>query len=521
MKIIQLCLLSFFLICSACSKAQRGKETIASTNVKPNPTPFKGFLGINAFEWDFSDTDNGVISPGKLEVIKSFGTFRHYLDWDKLEFVKGLYSFNPTRHGGWNYDMIYERCQQEGIEILSCIKGCSSWIIESYPKDQRDGENVPAPYGLSRLKPASYIEQAQVAFQFAARYGHNKNVPKDLVIVNSTPRWNEDPLNQVKIGLGYVNYVECDNERDKTWKGPKAYQSPEEYAANMSAFYDGHMGRLGKNVGVKTADPSMKVVIGGISNPDVNYIIKMIEWCRKNRGLKKNGTVNLCFDVINYHLYNNDWIEGKGSTTGKPPELSVAAKTADEFVSMSKKYANGIDVWITESGYDLNPGSPQRAPAIGKKSAFITQADWMLRSSFLYARHGLKRSFYYMLDDLDPKSPGVYASSGFSDNHTRRPVADYFYQTKKLMGDFNFLRNIQADPIIDVYGSGKRKIYVLYIPDEKGRTKAIKLDLGTATSAKLYTLKPGATGMTVKTVATINGKLPITVTETPVFVEKI
>lgn len=528
MKVICLSLIISFLLLSCGSDAQKRIKSRVPLKHKrelvqvmePNNSPFKHHLGINGFEWDFSDNDGSFISSGKMGVIRSFGTFRHYLDWEKLEAQKGRYSFNPASSGGWDYDMIYKRCKDEGIDVLSCIKNCPPWLINTYPEDKRSGDNVPAPYGLNRSLPATYLIQAKVGFQFAARYGRNKNVPLELMSVNTKPRWDNDTMNQVKTGLGYISYIECDNERDKDWRGPEAHQNAEEYAANMSAFYDGHMGKMGKNAGVKTADPSMKVVMGGLSDPNINYVIKMIEWCKKNRGYKPDGSVNLCFDVINYHLYNNDYIAGRGATVGKAPELSAAAKTADAFVRMAKKYANGMEVWITESGYDLNPKSPQRAIAIGDKPAEITQADWMLRSVLLYQRHGLKRSFFYMLDDVDPKSEVQYSSAGFADGYHRRPVADYFLQTKKLMGDFHFIRNTNTRPMVDVYGLGERQIYVLFIPDEKNRKVPFSLNLGKAESAKVYTLVPGADKMSVKTVATSNGILNLTLTETPVFVEK-
>lgn len=517
MKLIHLSLFTFFLLATSCSDAQ--KYTLSHPGLS-NSSTFKAHLGINAFEWDFSDQDASVLSPDKIEVMRSFGTFRHYMDWEKLESEEGQYTFNPTHSGGWNYDMIYAQCKSEGIQILSCMKNGPPWLMNTYPANLRNGDNVPAPYGLDRTDPATYIIQARTAFQFAARYGHNTAVNPKLVKVNTKPRWNNDPVNEVKIGLGYVSYIECDNERDKTWRGPQAHQNPEEYAANMSAFYDGNMGKLGKNVGVKTADPQMKVVMGGLSDPDVSYVIKMIEWCKKHRGYKADGSVNLCFDVINYHLYNNDYIAGGQATVGKAPELSLAAKTADDFVAMSKEYAGGMDVWITESGYDLNPKSPQRAIAIGAKPVRITQADWMLRSALLYQRHGLKRSFFYMLDDVDPKSTIQYSSAGFSDGHSRRPVADYFYQTKKLMGDFHFVKNLSIDPMVDVYGWKNKQLYVLFVPDEKGREVNFHLKLEQTGSVKVRHLVPGANEMETKVVPLNKGMLNITLTETPVFVEK-
>jgi hypothetical protein len=510
-----------FLLAVSCTNAQRNSKYTPSKTFAPNPSPFKDHLGINAFEWDFSDEDNSIIPPGRKNIMRSFGGFRHYMDWEKLESEEGSYTFNPVHSGGWNYDMIYEWCKAEEIEVLADLKTCPSWLLKTYPEDQRNAENVPAPYGLNRNEPASYVKQAKVAFQFAARYGHNKDVPRALMSVNANPRWTDDPRNHVRIGLGYINYIECDNERDKTWKGPQAHQNAEEYAANMSAFYDGHMGRLGKNAGVKTADPSMTVVMGGLSDPNADYVIRMINWCRRYRGYKPDGSVNLCFDVINYHSYNNDYVSSGDPTVGKAPELSQAARIADEFVSMSKKYAPGTEVWITEAGYDLNSKSPQRAIAIGNKTALITQADWILRSSFLYARHGLKRSFYYMLDDLDLNSSGPYASSGFAVGNKRRPVADYFFQTKKLIGGFHFLKNLNADPVVDVYGLNSRKIFVMFVPDEKNGKVEFRLNLGNAYSAKIYTLVPGEDTMSSKIVAAPKGVLSITLTETPVFVEPL
>ena len=130
--------------------------------------------------------------------------------------------------------------------------------------------------------------------------------------------------NQPLAGMGLIKYIECGNERDRWWGPDETHQTAEEYAANLSAFYDGNMGKLGKDAGVKTADPNMVVVMGGLASASTDYVQKMIDWCKKNRGYKKDGSVNLCFDVINYHLYSNngDVRTHKRATTGIAPELS-------------------------------------------------------------------------------------------------------------------------------------------------------------------------------------------------------
>ena len=183
----------------------------ASTNIladAPSKTiRMKQGLGINGFEWDFFT--QSTIDEKKLRAIKSFGGFRHYIDWDKLEASEGNYTFNPTFNGGWNYDAIYERCKLEDIEVLACIQTAPDWLINTYPEADRDNNNSPVKYGKSVETPDSYIEQARVAFQFAARFGSNPNVDKSLISVYSKPRWTLDNVNSVKIGLGVVKYIEC------------------------------------------------------------------------------------------------------------------------------------------------------------------------------------------------------------------------------------------------------------------------------------------------------------------------
>lgn len=503
------------------------KLTLSDNSSSPNAVTLKNMFGINAYEWNFLQDPANInlrhtIYEANMAVIKSFSSVRHYMNWNKLENTKGNYTYNPTNNGSWDYDLIYTRCKQEGILVLADLKNCPNWMEATYPTGMRGNENVPAPYGLDKSDPASYADQARTAFQFAARYGYNTAIDKALVKVDSRPRWNNDEVNVVKIGMGLIKYIECDNERDKWWKGPATQQSPEEYAANMSAFYDGNKGKLGPNAGVKTADPAMQVVMGGLASCDVNFVQRMINWCKTNRGYRADGSVNLCFDVINYHLYNNNGniLKRERATTGVAPELSMAGQIADSFVKLSNSLSKPPEVWVTESGYDINPYSYQKAIYIGNKSALDTQGDWILRTSLLYMRHGIKRVFYYQLQDDKPYSSVQYATAGLSENGKRRPAADFILQTNTLMGNYTYKSTINGDPLVDKYVNGKKAMYVLTIPDSKGRTGTYILNLGTS-KANIYNLKTGLS-IAVKTqVATVAGKVTVNVTETPVFVEGV
>lgn len=504
------------------------KDDLKNDTASANATPLKNMFGINTYEWNFlEDPANpnlrSHIYEANMAVIKSFSSVRHYMNWNKLENTQGNYTFNPTNNGGWDYDLIYTRCKQEGILVLADLKNCPTWLVSTYPADLRDNENAPAPYGRNRNLPSTYADQARTAFQFAARYGSNANINKALVKVDSRPRWTNDPPNVIKIGLELIKYIECDNERDKWWKSEAVQQTPEEYAANLSAFYDGDMGKLGNNSGVKTADPNMQVVMGGLASCDVNFVKRIVEWCKKNRGYKADGSVNLCFDVINFHFYNNDGniLTHTRATTGVAPELSMAGTIADSFV----KYANTLPqhppVWVTESGYDINQGSYQKAIAIGNKSVLNTQADWILRTALLYMRHGIKRAFYYQLLDDTPNSNVQYATSGLATDGKPRPAANFILQANNLLSNYTYSKTINADPLVDKYISGTKSMYILTIPDQKNRTGTYTLSLGSAAKANIYTLLTGANTAVKTQVNTAAGKLVVKVSETPVFVEPV
>ncbi|MFD0793753.1 hypothetical protein ACFQZX_08995 [Mucilaginibacter litoreus] len=491
-----------------------------------NRPPLKNMFGINAYEWNFLENpaapnDRNHIYEANMDLFKSFSAVRHYMNWKKLENTEGSYTYNPTNDGSWYYDVMYERCKRDSIMVLADLKNLPVWMMNTYPADQRDDENAPVPYGAEKGTPASYIIQARTAFQFAARYGSNKSINPALVKVDSRPRWANDVVNTVKIGLGLIKYIECGNENDRWWKGDKATQTPEEYAANMSAFYDGHKGTLGNNAGVKTADPDMVVVMGGLATADTTYVRRIINWCKNNRGMRADGSINLCFDVINYHLYSNNGsvFTHQKATTGVAPELSGSGRVADSFIKLANSIKNKPQVWVTETGYDINSQSYQHAPAIGQKSALMTQADWILRSSLLYMRHGINRLFFYQLFDASPDNPEQYMTSGLAESPKRRPAADYVLQTNKLMGNYKYISTINADPLVDKYQNGKSTIYVLTVPDQKGRTANYTLSLGATKTANLYRLKPGADAMAKESVSIKKGKLLITATETPQFIE--
>jgi len=198
----------------------------------------------------------------------------------------------------------------------------------------------------------------------------------------------------------------------------------------------------------------------------------------------------------------------------------MAGQIADSFVKLANSLTKPPEVWVTESGYDINQGSYQKAVYVSSKSPMETQGDWILRTSLLYIRHGIKHVFYYQLQDDTPNADVQYATSGVSENGKPRPAASYILQVNKLMGNYTYKSTINANPLVDKYVSDNKAMYILTIPDQKGLTATYSLNLGTP-NANIYTLKAGATSATKTQVATVAGKLSVKVSETPLLVEGV
>jgi endoglucanase len=494
--------------------------TVPATPVPTKAVRLGDMFGVNGYEWNFQhgstpwQNDESMVS-----VAKSFTGLRHYLDWDKLEANEGQYNYNPTMAGGWHLDLMYERCKQENIDVLTCIKTQPTWMQNTYPPGERESEFVPVRYGYDFRDPVSYLDQAKLAFQFTARYGRNTAVDSSLLSVYSVPRWPGDNPNTIKIGLNLVNYLECDNERDKWWKGRMGYQTAREYAANLSAFYDGHKNTMGPGVGVKNADSTMQVVIAGLVS-GTDYIKGMVDWCKEFRGYNADGSVNLCWDVINFHLYTDNTSSSQSgtSTRGMAAEMTPANIIVEDFVKVAHDLCDDMPVWITETGFDVHQDSPIKAIPIGNKSALETQGDWILRTSLFSARKGIDKVFFYQMYD-DNSGGGMFGSSGLlNSNQTRRPAADYMFQINKLFGNYRYQETTNNDPIVDRYELDSNALYILTVPDEIGRTVNYSLNLPGAGMAQIYRPVVGSNDMSMEAIPVVDGKVTVTVTETPMFV---
>lgn len=485
---------------------------------RPTHTTVDQFMGTQAF----------IDDP--IDKMQCVGFIREYHNWnwdegniwtgggnlDYQGYPNNQMKWAPSE-AGWNFDGYYSNVKKANLVISPVIQGSVAWLQGR--ADFRNNQKPIDSTALNTTDPFSYKAKAFHMYQFAARYGSKKVPDSLLALAPGQPRLS---------GLNLIGYVEDWNEQDKDWEGEHAYFSPEEYAAMCSADYDGHGGTMNTGTvsfGVKSADPNMKLVMGGLAYPDLDYIIAMHRWFEQNRADKKFAA-----DVINVHWYS--WADGKGPHGGGPaksPEEDDLEGRMKEFVEYRDEFLSGeTEVWISEFGYDTHPESPLRVPVIDGCDAEEVQAQWIVRAYLAFAAAGVDKAMQYMLRDVDPSSSVQFASSGLvSKKGEWKPKKSwyYVYTMKNVLTGMKFIGKMSSghDEVL-IYKFKKvdesAGAYVLWCPTAKNLTvKSFQLPVSAnVKSISSIEMTPGDTNGIEAELKIEEGKVFINVSERPVFV---
>ena len=420
-----------------------------SKRTLPRPT-MDQFIGTNAFIDDPLD---------KLAVPVGFVREYHSWQWD-TEGADHKIRFQPSGAAGgnaWFFDDYYARLKALGVTVCPAIQQSSPVYFPG-----KDLEAKPVLAGKDPEDPASYAIHAAHMFQYAARYGSSVVPEGQVQLASGQPR---------RTGLGSLHYIENWNEPDKTWRGREGRFHPYELAAMCSADYDGDQGRMGKNVGVRNADPKMRMALGGLAGIDLNYLRAMKFWADVHRG----GDFQA--DVLNLHHYSSDGdAEQAFKTTGISPEADHVREKFAELVAWRDANLPDREVWVTEFGYDTHPKSPIHAPAIGSYSAEQVQAIWLIRSYMALAAAGVDRAAMFMFRDVKSDDGGVFATCGLvTEKGKWKPKPSYYYLAtlKKRLSGMRFAGEIPSGkPEVLIYrfiGAGNRSAYVVWCSTSEDR----------------------------------------------------
>jgi hypothetical protein len=399
-----------------------------------------------------------------MDILTPFAMVREYNYWQWYEGKQGVNAFEPSAETSANLDTHFAQLKANNITPLFCLNQSPAWM-NTYTGFEVDDRPTNTP-DLKGDDPMSYSYFARFIFQVAARYGRVKIAETRLTL---------DPSNSPKSGLNLLDYISPWNEPDKWWKGARGNIKAAEYAALLSAVWDGHEGRIEGDVGMKTADPSMKLVLGGLTDLRQDYLSDMNNWFKANRADKK-----FCADVIDVHHYSGNYGQNLFAPTAKgvAPETDGLRGKVKNLVDFVHVLLPNREIWMTEFGYDTGTSSPQRASAYGGFSAEEVQAMWNIRSFLEILAGGMDKAFVFNIYDENNDQFGIFQTSGVvrsrADGLTKKLAWNKFSElATKLKGlVFKGDKSTQANVRNYLFANtdGSKSYAIMWSPTENGTT---------------------------------------------------
>lgn len=437
-------------------------------------------IGFNAF---IDDPMTAIMAAGN---VREYHNFSWLLDAEgKVKFTQGTWG---------DMDTYYAAMKAQNISMIPCFQGGSSVVSGG-----GDPPEIPTAPGADTMDPESYVVHAQAMYQVAARYGSNTEIdPATLNVADGS---------EEKIGLGLLEAVENSNEPNKTWGGKADYFTPYELAAMCSADYDGHEGTI-PNAGVKTADPSFKLAMGGLLSTDsmLDYLSEMKLWFDYNRSDGK-----FAVDMINVHL---------GPDTADPEKSGMTEKI-QEIQAWIDENAPGTELWISEFEVPMSDCETEGVDNHENEAYQLRYAQRVARTYLTAIGAGVDRMTKFQLRD---EGSGVYADSGLVTEKGKwnKKLAWYYVSCMTtVLENADFLSESTEDGICCETFKDRTNgniIYCLWSPTSDGTTiPGSSLSVGNADHA--YLTVPGTYAEGVTSALEIrNGNVSVDISETPVFV---
>lgn len=286
---------------------------------------------------------------------------------------------------------------------------------------ERSIDYTAHPYADS-THPESYDRLSRMMWMYGAAFGKNK-YPADSLQYTI-------PANHVS-GLNTTQFVESGNENNGSWLSKERWYSPQAWIAYNSAFYDGNDGRMGNRFGIKQADPTIQVVMGGNAYDWYPYMKAMAYWAYYSRSDHK-----IPFDIYNFHDY--EYVKGKPHSAFQPENYhAIGYHNIRAYWQQIVDSVHAIlrtKVWNTEWGYDRNSSLENAVAVIPGVDSAQVQAEWIARSWIMQSFvRGLDVSVYYMLANANWKD---YDSAAFNNYATCGLVSGAYHGTPCC--SFNF-----------------------------------------------------------------------------------
>ncbi len=277
--------------------------------------------------------------------------------------------------------------------------------------------------------------------------------------------------------------------------------------------------------GIREGDPKVKIVTCTVQAREADDYAKSLDETFSAPDLAG------LFDVVNVHTYAlKARAPGQSPWDRSFPEDPAIdyLRIVDEVKAWRDRKAPGKAVWVTEFGWDAcTDAAMKRRTGWFKKLNWtgvtdLQQAQYLIRSFFLFAERRIDRAYVYYYDDSD--EPSVHAASGLTRRFRPKPSFWAVRHLQATLGDYRFDRVVRQEPG-DLYvyefihgADPARKVWAAWSPTGSGREREVTLQ-GLPQALLKVVRMPTADGEVpaVECRGEGPGTVRLTVTESPAY----
>ncbi|MDA8744171.1 hypothetical protein N9N28_06015 [Rubripirellula amarantea] len=227
--------------------------------------------------------------------------------------------------------------------------------------------------------------------------------------------------------------------------------------------------------GVRKADPKMKIATCNVYADEGGDYHKPAD---RFLGLDE------LYDVLSIHSYAmiSSWPKWERSYP-EDQRFPGFIRDIDRLIEWRNNKAPDKEVWLTEFGYDSSTKKPTKDDEFAQweGSSDTQQAQWLVRSYFLFATRDLQRAYIYFFNDEDV--PKLHNASGLTRHYQPKPSYFAVSHLLQTLGDYRFSRVVQRQ--VDqscVYEFAhetdpNQAIWVAWSPTGVDRKSEVEVDL--------------------------------------------
>ncbi len=267
--------------------------------------------------------------------------------------------------------------------------------------------------------------------------------------------------------------------------------------------------------GLRAGDPKLRIATCNVNVGNSGDYHKSVTCVQ---GLESS------YDILNVHTYAmlKQWPTWKRSYP-EDPNLPAFTRDVDELIQWRDQHAPGKEVWLTEFGWDSSTKKPANTGDFTQwqGNSDIEQAQWLVRSFFLFATRDIERAYIYFFNDDD--NPQLHGSSGLTRGYRPKPSYHAVSHLYRTLGDYRFSRvvhSVVGEACVNEFTHESKPndvIWAAWSPTGNGQQSALQLPIVAGAIVRAEQMPLSSAPPEQVKVLIENGKLQLVVSESPTY----